>query len=106
MDFVDEQHITLFQVGQDGGEVAGLFDHRPGSLADAHPHFIGDDMRQGGFSKTRRAEDQHMVERFATPTGSLDENAHLLAHGFLADVILQAFRPDGPVYGFVFTGFY
>jgi hypothetical protein len=35
MDLVDEQHVVRLQVGQQRREVAGLFDHRAGGLAQA-----------------------------------------------------------------------
>jgi hypothetical protein len=29
MNFVDEQHIAIFEIGQQPGQIAGLFDSRP-----------------------------------------------------------------------------
>ena len=46
-----------------------------------------------------------MIQRLGTATGGLDEDTHLLAHGFLADVILQPLGAYGAVYGFVVGGF-
>ncbi len=71
------------------GQIAGLLHHWPGRLADVDAHFIGDDMGQRGLAQARRAEDQHMVQWFAAAAGGFDEYAHLLAHRFLADVVLQ-----------------
>jgi hypothetical protein len=28
MDFVDEQHVARFEIGQDGGQVTGALEHR------------------------------------------------------------------------------
>jgi hypothetical protein len=28
VDLVDEQHVARFEIGQDGGQVAGAFEHR------------------------------------------------------------------------------
>ena len=36
MDFIDEKNIALFEVGQEGGKIAGALDHRTGSGFDAH----------------------------------------------------------------------
>ena len=37
VDLIDEQHIALLQVGQQGGKVAGLFNGRAAGDADLHP---------------------------------------------------------------------
>ena len=46
VDFVDEQHVVRFEVGQDRRQVAGAFEHRAGGLAQVDAHFGGDDVRQ------------------------------------------------------------
>ena len=33
VDLVDEQHVVRFEVGQDGGQVAGALEHRAGGLS-------------------------------------------------------------------------
>ena len=65
VDLVDEQHIVRFEIGQDGGQVAGALQHRSRGLAQIDAHLVGDDMRQRGLAQARRAEQQHVVERFA-----------------------------------------
>src|ERR1700680_2743755 len=45
MDFVDEQHVALFEIGQEGCEIAGLGDHGAGSGAKADAEFGRDDLR-------------------------------------------------------------
>src|SRR5690606_515282 len=56
-----------------------------------------DDIGQGGLAEARRAEDQGVIQRFATPSCSPDEQIHLLTHQRLADIIGQAQWADGPV---------
>src|SRR5262249_40124708 len=34
MNFIDEQHVTRFEIGKKRGEIAGLGDYRPGSGAE------------------------------------------------------------------------
>ena len=53
------------EVGEDGGEVAGLGQHRAGGGAEVHPQLAGDDLGQRGLAEARRAEQQHVVERLA-----------------------------------------
>jgi hypothetical protein len=71
VDFVDEQHVVRFEVGQDGGQVAGALEHRAGGLAQVDAHFGGDDVGQRGLAQARRAEEQHVVERLAALAGGL-----------------------------------
>ena len=54
-----------FEVGQDRRQVAGALQHRAGSLAQVDAHLARDDVRQRGLAQARRAEQQHVVERFA-----------------------------------------
>jgi hypothetical protein len=65
VDFVDEQHIVLFQVGQQRRQVLGLFQHRAAGLAQVDAQFGGNDVTERGFAQTGRAEQQHMVQRLA-----------------------------------------
>ena len=51
VDFVDEEHVTGLEVGQQGGEVAAALDDRARRLAQIRPHFVGDDVREGGLAE-------------------------------------------------------
>ena len=85
MNFVDEQHIARLEVGQQRGKIAGLGDHRSGRGAKIDAEFAGDDLRQRCLAEARRADEQHMVERFLPRLGRLDEHAQVGARFFLAD---------------------
>ncbi|MNT08824.1 hypothetical protein D3C72_1435780 [compost metagenome] len=104
MDLVDEQHIVRLQVGQQRGQVAGLFDHRAGGHAQGHAQFVGDDMAEGGLAQAGRAEDQHVVQRIATTLGGLDVDLHLLAHRHLAEVVGKSLGSDAGVGGVILAG--
>ena len=97
MDLVDEQDVARFEVGQQRSEVAGLLEHRARGLAQVHVEFGREDMGERGLAEPRWPEDQHMVERLAAAARGLDRNAHLLAHGRLADVIGETLRADRTV---------
>lgn len=64
MDFVDEEDVAGAQVGEDGSQVAGAFNGRAGGGADVHVHFLGDDVRQGGFAQTGGAVEEDVVYGF------------------------------------------
>src|SRR5205823_1184324 len=46
VDLVDEEDVALLEIGEEGGEVAGTRDHRPGGRAEIHAELAQDDLRQ------------------------------------------------------------
>ena len=74
VDLVDEQHVALFEIGQQRREIAGLGDHRAGGGAEIHAELARDDLRQRGLAEARRADEQHMVERLLARARRLDEH--------------------------------
>ncbi len=92
MDFVDEQHIAVFQVGQQRREVSCLGDHRAGGGAEIHAQFARHDLRQRGLAEAGRADEQHMVERLVARARRLDEDFQIGARLFLADKFRQPLR--------------
>ena len=97
MNLVDEQHITVFQIGQHRRQVARPFQHRAGSRLDGNAHLVGDDVGERRLAEARRAENQRMVERFVTPPRRLDEDGHLFLDRALADVFTQARRTQAAI---------
>ncbi len=73
VDFINKQYIPLFQVGQQPGKVPRLFDHRPRSFLDIHTQLIGHDAGQRGFSQTRGAMEQHMIQCLPAQLGRFYE---------------------------------
>ncbi len=89
MYLVDEEDVALLQIGQQGGEVTGLFDGRAAGDADLHPHLVGDDARQRRLAQTRRAVEQDVVHRLAPALGRFEIDFQVLLDLFLSDVVLQ-----------------
>ena len=58
MDFVDEQDIARFEVGQKAGEVAGLLDGRAAGALEIGAHGFGEDVGEGGFAEAGRAAEE------------------------------------------------
>src|SRR6202000_2299944 len=94
MNLIDEQHITRLQVGENRGDIGRALQHRAGGLAQAHSQLAGEDVGQGGFSQTRRSEDQHVIERLAPLSRSSDEDLELCLYGGLPDVLTEASGAD------------
>ena len=98
-----EQDVVRLQVGQDRGEIARPLENRAGRLPQVDLHLVGDDMREGRLAEARRAEDQHVIERFAAVARRRHENVHLLPDARLADVFLRRAGPDGAIETAVFV---
>ena len=94
VDLVDEQHVVRFEVGEQRGEIARALQHRARGMAQVDPHLARDDVRQGRFSQTRRAEQQHVIERLFALARRLDEYPKLVADFLLADVLGQSLGPQ------------
>ena len=92
MDFVDEQDVTRVQIGQQGSQVAGLFDGGAGSNPDIHSHLVGDDTGQGGFAQTGRTVEQGVVQRLISAPGRFNINGKVALGLLLAGVIGKQFR--------------
>ena len=55
MDFVNEQHVDLFEIGEQAGEVARFFNGRAAGAPDVCAHGFGEDVGERGFAETGRA---------------------------------------------------
>ena len=92
MDLVDEQHIALFEIGQQRREIAGLGNHgaRGGAKADAE--FARDDLRQRGLAEARGTYEQHVIQRLVTLARRLDEDREIFPRLRLTDELGQRLR--------------
>lgn len=96
MDFVDEQHIAFFEIGQQRREIARLRDHRAGGRAEAYAKLARNDLRQRGLLETGRADKQHVIERSALARG-IDEDLEIGASLRLPDEFRQVLRTQRSV---------
>ena len=94
VDLVDEEHFARLQVRQDAGEIAGLLDHRACRGADRHAQLVGDHVGERRLAEARGAVEQHVIERLAALARRGDRHLQVLAHAVLADVVVQAPRPQ------------
>jgi hypothetical protein len=96
VDLVDEQHVARFEAGQDGREVAGPFDGRPGGGPELGSDLGGHDRREGGLAEPGCPGEQHVVGGLTAVAGPGEDQLELAADPFLADELLQ---PRGPQAG-------
>src|SRR5262245_4959231 len=92
MNLVNEEHVAFFKIGEQRGQIARLFDHRPGRGFDLRAHLAGDYSGHCGLAETRRPIEQHMIQRLAARAGGLDEDAQIVLDLLLADVFAQDLR--------------
>ena len=92
MDFVDEQHVRLLQVGQQRREIAGARDHRARGRAKADAELTRHDLRERRFTEAGRTGEQDVIEWLVTPLGRGDEHAQVVADRRLADELVEPLR--------------
>ena len=92
VDFIDEQHVAVFEIGQDRSQVAGTGDGRTARGADVGAQLVGHHGGQRGLAQARGAAEQHVVHAFAALARSLDQDRQAVLHARLAQIVFQAFR--------------
>jgi hypothetical protein len=97
MDFVDEQHVARAQMGDQACEVPLLLDGRTAGCVQCGPHLGGDDVRERGLAETRRATQQHMIERLPTHARGAGEDLQVLHERLLPHVIGKSTRPEAVI---------
>ncbi len=104
VNFINKKHILLFHVGQQAGQVPWFIQHRPGGYFNAHPHFVGNDMGQGGLAQPGWSVKQHVVEGFVALRGSSHEDLQVLHHFKLPGKTGEASGPEGLLNDALFIG--
>ena len=99
VDLVDEEHVALGQVGEDGGQVAGPHQGRSGGDPEAGPHLVGDDPGQRGLPQPGRPGEQQVIGRLRSPPGRLQHDLEVLLELGLADELGQPPGPEGDLLG-------
>ena len=94
MDLIDEQNVARRKVRQQRGEVACLFNGRAGRDAQIDAHLVGDDAGQRRLAESRRAVEQHVIERFAPPPRGLDVDGEVSLRLLLSGVVGQRPGPE------------
>ena len=102
MDFIDEQHVPLFKVGEDGGQIAGTLDHRPGGAPHVDSQLVADNRGQRSLAQTRVAVEKHMIEGLSPLFGGFNEHRKIFFDGGLTDILIQPLRSEAVFDGKVF----
>ncbi len=99
MDLVDEEHVTVVEVGEDRREVAGAFER--GTTRDPQADFElgGDDARQRGLAEPGRAGEQDVVDRLPAPARRGEHDLEVLLQARLADELVEPAGPETRLLG-------
>src|SRR6266508_434524 len=95
VDLIDEKDLVWLEIRKDTNDIARLLQRRPGGGADGGLHLVGQDVRQRGFAKARRAEEQNVIECLLAIARRSDGDLQVRFDLLLADVLLEAARTEG-----------
>ena len=104
MDFVDEKHIALVEVGQQTGKVGRLLDGWAAGYLELAPHFARKYSGEGGLAEAWRAAEENVVEGIAPLLGRLYGDIEPLLDLGLAGELGKRTRPERPVQGGIRLG--
>ena len=90
MDLVDEQHVAVAELGEDGRQVAGAFERRARGDVHVHAHLDGDDAGQAGLAEAGRPGQQQVVGGLAAHLGCLEHDGEVLFQLALTDELAQS----------------
>ena len=99
VDLVDEQHVAVVEVGEDGGEVAGALERGTAGDAQADVHLGGDDSRQRGLAQPGRAREQQVVGGLAAAARGAEQDLEVLLEPGLADELVEPPGPERDLFG-------
>ena len=94
VDLIHKKNIILIEVGQQRRQIARLFNGRAGGNANIDAHFGSNNACQCRLAQSRRAVQQHMIQRLTATARRLDEHGKVSFCLLLSDVFLQGMRPQ------------
>ncbi len=93
MDLVDEEHVTLAEIGEDAHEIGAAIERGPGGGDQGRAHLVGHDGGERGLAEPGRPRQEHVVEWLSPATGRLHRDAQALDGGALPHVLVQPLGP-------------
>jgi hypothetical protein len=92
MDLVDEEHVAVVELREDGRHVAGPLERRTRGGLQVGVELVGDDRRQSGLAQPRGAGEQQVVGRLAPPPRGLEHDVEMGLELGLAHELRQPTR--------------
>ena len=92
MDLIDEQNVVFLQIRQQRCKISRFLNRWAGGDAHIYAHLVCNDGSHRRLAQTRRAIEQHVVERLAAQTRSVNADLEILLRLFLTGIIAQQAR--------------
>jgi hypothetical protein len=92
VDFVDEEHVTLFQTCQHAHQVGGALEGRTGGTDQFAAHLGRHDVCEGGFAEPGWSAEQQVVEWLAPLSRGLERYRQAFALEILTDELFEVAR--------------
>ncbi len=89
MNFIDEEDVSLFQIGEHCCQITGFFNDRSRSTFNIDPHLLGNNIGQSGLPQTGRTKEKDMIKGFLTFAGCINKNLQVPFCFALSHVFLQ-----------------
>src|SRR6266853_3632277 len=83
VNFVDEEHIALFQAGEKPCEFASFFDDRSAGVFDIHAHRVGDDVGKRRLAEPGRAAQENVLQHVAALFSRFHHQLQPFSHFYL-----------------------
>src|SRR5207253_1825980 len=90
VDLVDEEDVSRIQGGEDRREVSLPLERRPRDRPDGDVELFADDVGEARLAEARRADEQEVVERLASPSCCVERDSELLLEPLLTDELVEA----------------
>ena len=94
MDFIDEEDVVAFKVGEYSGKVAGTLNGRTGGRLDIDAYLNSNDMGETGLTQAGRSVKKSVVEGLTALAGGDDRNCQVFPDLVLTDKVGQRTRPE------------
>jgi hypothetical protein len=87
--FVDEENVAVLQVRQQGSEIAGPRENRPGRHAKPRTHLARHNAGERGFAQSRRSREEQVVGALIPRAGGTEHYLQMPDKVTLADEIAE-----------------
>jgi hypothetical protein len=94
VNFVEEEDLFGFEVGEDGGHIALDLEGGAGGLLEGYVELIGNDGSEGGFAEAGRSEEEDVVKGLAASFGGFEGDRQLFFGFGLADEFGETFGAE------------
>lgn len=92
MNFVDEKHVAVFEIGENRTQVADALNCRAARHFHPDTHFFGDNVGECGFAQASGTIEEDVLHRVIAFPGGIDEDTEIPLDFFLPDVFAESLR--------------